>query len=261
MPYFQTACYQVTIQNNATGKCFGCRGRIRKLPFWHVQPIPDQLTLPPGIPELVHFRVTNSGPSPLSLSYTLSSQSSDGDAGNQVVSLNGLPPGEPVFGTLIVAPGDSSLVEVQTVLTEFQPDNVNEVVFSADVDGDGVPDDLTSVALFSETEDAASQVPEPPASVGGAVTGTILEAAPNPFHDRAGIQLHLGAAHSAIRVEVYDVGGRLVRTLFSGTMDAGQHLLSWDGTDDGGSRRSAGLYFVRAQAPGMMIMTKVVRLE
>jgi flagellar hook assembly protein FlgD len=51
-----------------------------------------------------------------------------------------------------------------------------------------------------------------------------------------------------VTLEVFDVGGRRVRTLLSGWLSAGRHRATWDGKDERGSRRTAGLYFYRASA-------------
>ena len=48
-----------------------------------------------------------------------------------------------------------------------------------------------------------------------------------------------------VRLRVFDVTGRLVRTLTDRPMEAGEHLLRWDGASDSGSRLGSGIYFVR----------------
>jgi flagellar hook assembly protein FlgD len=47
-----------------------------------------------------------------------------------------------------------------------------------------------------------------------------------------------------IKIEIYDVGGRLVETLFNGMQEAGNHRLCWDG-----SRFSSGIYLMRFTTP------------
>jgi flagellar hook assembly protein FlgD len=56
---------------------------------------------------------------------------------------------------------------------------------------------------------------------------------------------------------VYDVGGRVVRTLASGPRDAGRYRAEWDGRDGTGARVAAGVYFVRLVA-GDEAMTRKV---
>jgi len=51
-----------------------------------------------------------------------------------------------------------------------------------------------------------------------------------------------GARH---RLSLYDVGGRLVRTLSEGNGEHGTQAVSWDGRDDQGHHVGAGVYFAR----------------
>jgi flagellar hook assembly protein FlgD len=48
-----------------------------------------------------------------------------------------------------------------------------------------------------------------------------------------------------VRLNVYDVGGRVVRGLIDGRMAAGVHGIRWDGCDDRGRELPAGSYFCR----------------
>jgi len=52
------------------------------------------------------------------------------------------------------------------------------------------------------------------------------------------------------RLDVFDVGGRRLRTLDDRTEGAGVHLATWDLTDDRGSRVRPGLYFARLTVAG-----------
>jgi cytochrome c peroxidase len=52
-----------------------------------------------------------------------------------------------------------------------------------------------------------------------------------------------------VRGRVYDVAGRLVRSLEgAGSLPAGSHTLRWDGTTGGGVRASRGVYWIEVQA-------------
>ena len=96
-------------------------------------------------------------------------------------------------------------------------------------------------------------------AVGGGAPGTALRMAfPNPFDRATNVVLSLAQAGRA-DVGVFDVAGRLVRTLHEGMMSAGQHTLTWDGRDDAGRRLGAGVYLVRFSAGGR-IETRTVRL-
>ena len=51
-----------------------------------------------------------------------------------------------------------------------------------------------------------------------------------------------------VRLGVYDVSGRLIRTLLTGVMPAGRHRVRWDGRDGEGRGVASGIYFARLQA-------------
>ena len=82
-------------------------------------------------------------------------------------------------------------------------------------------------------------------------------ASPNPFRGRTTLRWALPAARH-VRLRVHDVAGRLIRTLADGEMQAGEHSVVWDQTDDGGHRMHAGLYFVRFEAEGRSLGQKVI---
>jgi flagellar hook assembly protein FlgD len=46
-------------------------------------------------------------------------------------------------------------------------------------------------------------------------------------------------------LRIYDVSGRLVRTLVDGSLGKGVHELLWDGRDDNGDILASGVYFYR----------------
>ena len=72
-------------------------------------------------------------------------------------------------------------------------------------------------------------------------------ARPNPF--RAGTQVQFSLpAPEHVSVHVFDVSGRLMRTLAENPMSEGTHSVTWDGVDTRGVRVPEGVYFVRIQA-------------
>lgn len=62
-----------------------------------------------------------------------------------------------------------------------------------------------------------------------------------------------------VRVVVYDLGGRVVRTLADGWQEAGALAVAWDGRDAAGTETPAGLYFIRAEAQGNRATLRLVR--
>jgi flagellar hook assembly protein FlgD len=51
-----------------------------------------------------------------------------------------------------------------------------------------------------------------------------------------------------VQLQVFDLNGRLVRTLVSQPMPAGHHEATWDGAGEGGRREAPGLYLYRIHA-------------
>jgi hypothetical protein len=79
---------------------------------------------------------------------------------------------------------------------------------------------------------------------------------PNPFNPMTKISFSLPKeAHTS--VQVLDVRGRVVRTLFVGTMAEGDQQLNWDGKGDDGHSVSAGLYLARLRTVGYEATVKM----
>jgi hypothetical protein len=67
--------------------------------------------------------------------------------------------------------------------------------------------------------------------------------------------------HAHVRLSVFDAGGRLVRVVVDGPLEAGAHAAEWDGRDGRGSLASAGVYFARIEAGGRVAARRLVRLH
>lgn len=82
---------------------------------------------------------------------------------------------------------------------------------------------------------------------------------PNPFLNETTIGFALRAT-SSVRLTVYDVTGRRVRTLVESTRDAGRHTVTWDGRNSAGREQPAAVYFVRLETTENVETRKVVLL-
>jgi hypothetical protein len=83
---------------------------------------------------------------------------------------------------------------------------------------------------------------------------------PNPFNPTTEIHFSLPSA-SNVKLAVYDVMGRLVRTLVDQHMDAGAHRAMWNGRDNNGQTLSSGVYFYHIQADGFASTKKMVLMK
>jgi hypothetical protein len=98
-------------------------------------------------------------------------------------------------------------------------------------------------------------------AVGGPVAVDFLAPpSPNPFRGRASFRFGLARA-GEVQLELYDVSGRRVRSLASGTLAAGEHFTAWDGRDQRGNAVQPGVYFVRLVTPSRTFRARVVSLE
>lgn len=74
-----------------------------------------------------------------------------------------------------------------------------------------------------------------------------LNISPNPFRSTASISFEL-ADPGRTMVSVYDLSGRIVRTLENSELGTGQHSVVWDGTGENGENLSPGVYMCRIQS-------------
>lgn len=76
---------------------------------------------------------------------------------------------------------------------------------------------------------------------------------PNPFNAGTTIAVRIaGDGSRKVRLDVFDILGRTVRTLMDETAMAGSHTLFWDGRDDDGAVIASGVYFARLRVDGQV---------
>jgi thermitase len=74
------------------------------------------------------------------------------------------------------------------------------------------------------------------------------------------LRILLGAGQSPMQLRVYNVMGKLVRTIKSGEVAPGWHDVEWTLQDNGGSRVRPGVYFVALDVAGLRRVRRVVLL-
>ena len=70
---------------------------------------------------------------------------------------------------------------------------------------------------------------------------------PNPFNPETTINFEIREM-GRVQLDVYNILGQRVRSLLSGTQDAGRYKMKWDGLNDHGQRVASGVYLYRLQA-------------
>jgi hypothetical protein len=120
----------------------------------------------------------------------------------------------------------------------------------------GQPDVRISIADITKiTFDSLNNATRvTPREAGGKLKAVMAAIFPNPFSTR--IQYSLDKA-AAVKIRVFDMQGRTVRTLLNSRMDAGSHTTGWNACDDAGKRVSNGSYLVNIEAGGQAISQKL----
>jgi hypothetical protein len=80
---------------------------------------------------------------------------------------------------------------------------------------------------------------------------------PNPFTRTTSINYAL-PKESYVDLTVFDISGRLVRTLVKGVRNPGSYTVQWDGTDVEGRRLSSGVYLCILKAGDFSAVRKVI---
>ncbi|MFH1865096.1 MAG: S8 family serine peptidase, partial [Candidatus Eisenbacteria bacterium] len=83
---------------------------------------------------------------------------------------------------------------------------------------------------------------------------------PNPFMDDTGISYTL-PTDSDVLLQVFNVAGKLVRTLVDGRLPAGRWSVAWDGVDESERPVSNGVYFYRLTTAGKTVAKRMVLVK
>jgi hypothetical protein len=136
---------------------------------------------------------------------------------------------------------------------DFQPDPENRVHLTIDTSWlDTVEEGWRYYYKITAVDYAGNE--SDPASAGTvtAVTEPVIpqvfalhQNVPNPFNPVTTIRYDVPAGGGEVTLRVYDVGGRLVRTLVDGTEGPGEKTVTWDGRNDRGRVVASGVYFYR----------------
>lgn len=80
---------------------------------------------------------------------------------------------------------------------------------------------------------------------------------PNPFSGSTNISFYLPAEDNIV-LNVFDVNGKMVKRLASGQYDAGNHMIEWDGTNEGGQQLPDGFYIYQLRAGETLLTDQLI---
>ena len=139
--------------------------------------------------------------------------------------------------TTAAGPGAGRTLLIEVALERIQGTSASGALMLNDVKAgtsSGAPSWITSLNPALAISPAAVAAP------------ALLGARPNPSPGRNEIAFVL-PTDARVILRVYDVGGRLVRTLVDGPTPAGVHRVPWDGTDSRGRAVTSGIYFSKLE--------------
>lgn len=87
---------------------------------------------------------------------------------------------------------------------------------------------------------------------------------PNPFNPITNIQLEVPAiqgGNAVVTLEVFDLLGRLVRTLAHGVLSPGYHEVQWDGRDNNAQTVASGVYFYVLSTNQFRTVKKMIKIQ
>jgi len=150
---------------------------------------------------------------------------------------NPLPEGTPCWS------GSFSWTQETFDLTSYENTNI-QIRFRFASDGyvteEGwYVDDINLTSTGAQTGiDGEDEVPR---------TFALRQNVPNPFNPVTTIAYQL-PADSHVKIDVYNIAGRLVTTLVDEKQEAGVKSVAWDGTNAAGEKVASGIYMYRMQA-------------
>jgi hypothetical protein len=86
---------------------------------------------------------------------------------------------------------------------------------------------------------------------------TLNQNYPNPFSLNTTIEFELESTKQ-VSLNIYDLSGKQVKTLINQNCTTGKYSLTWDGTSDGNSPLSSGIYFYILLADNQKISKKMI---
>ena len=177
---------------------------------------------------------------------------------------NGYAVGVEIIGSGLAAINLSGITQFRMSFPNVGSGSGADAVTLYDGDNTTPPTGFPTLAAYMGTSQPFLDVSYTrPTGVGGdaIVQGPrLLPSSPNPFRASTSLRFELDAP-THVTLRVYDVSGRLAATLVDGTLDAGGHVETWDGTDLHGGSAAAGVYVAVLEAGSTRRTQRLVRLS
>ncbi len=129
----------------------------------------------------------------------------------------------------------------------FITDKIGNIIFSENITS-GIPSNINEVILSSlSLLDASNE----------ATVFSLKQNFPNPFNGQTNIEFTIQNPNN-ISIEIFDVNGRIIRTLFDGYHNSGTSILKWDGKNKLNEIVSTGIYFYNIKTENYIKTKKLI---
>ena len=202
-------------------------------------------------------------------------------------SLDNLPPGPPLGLSVSLGPAGQNLLSWDPQYEEdlesfriyrsngpdFVPTSQNLIHSTEETEWtDPVTAGYQYFYRITARDEAGNESDPSSSSTSGTATGivrgtgvplgfSLYQNVPNPFNPTTVIRYDVPAGGGLVTLRVYDIAGRIVRTLVDGVHTPGSVEVTWDGRDASGGPVASGVYFYRLVAPGYGETKKMVLLK
>ncbi len=132
--------------------------------------------------------------------------------------------------------------------------------YTLDAGSPCAPADQPTCGLIGARPVACDVIAAAPEEAPSSLLTRLHHAQPNPFNPRTCIRFDL-ASSGPVDLVVFDLRGRLVRTLVAESLPAGAHERWWDGRSDQGRAAASGTYLVRMVADGRIACRRIALLK
>lgn len=190
--------------------------------------------------------------------------------GCDIFRLHGQHFGDPDFCELIVtagtdnglpSPGETTLTELPS--GDYAVDSFFDVSYR--IDFQGCPGSILEGMMGSTVDNQRFSAGEPyPTAIADAPVAqqiTLYQNYPNPFNPVTTIQYEIPDDGGWVRLGVYDIRGRSVRTLVNERQSAGRRSVIWDSTDQHGQRVPSGVYLYALQVDESEVIKKLAIIK
>jgi photosystem II stability/assembly factor-like uncharacterized protein len=115
---------------------------------------------------------------------------------------------------------------------------------------------IGTLAMLAQVDSVTTGLPHPQLPE----DFVLSEPYPNPFNPVVHLKYRLPISNK-VKVEVYDLLGKRVKSILNGTQNAGWQEISWDAINDAGTAVSSGIYLIRIKTDSGTKMKKVILMR